>query len=332
MNMDIMKEVVRMAKDMDAALLPLLDVGTHERLRLAVRHLPLAGGKRLRPSMAIVVAEAVGKNGKTAVPFGCALEIIHNFTLVHDDIIDEDLTRRGRPTVHAQFDIPTAILAGDALFAIGFQALARTEVDGKRLRRLLKDLSETVFLIAEGEQMDMDFENSPEVTVDAYMEMVEKKTAVLFACAAGGGAIIGKGSEKQIRDMREYARQLGIGFQIWDDVLGLVGNEKVLGKPVGSDIRNGKRTLIVVHAMQTLGPKGRKKNAKTLKALGNEKATDEEVKRVIQLFKDIGSLDHAKNMALEYAEKAKARLKCLKPSKERDFLREIVDFAVGREL
>jgi geranylgeranyl diphosphate synthase type I len=168
--------------------------------------------------------------------------------------------------------------------------------------------------------------------VDAYMEMVEKKTAVLFACAAGGGAIIGKGSEKQIRDMKEYARLLGIGFQIWDDVLGLIGNEKVLGKPVGSDIRNGKRTLIVVHAMQTLGPKGRKKNAKVLKALGNEKATDEEVRSVIQLFKDVGSLDHAKDIAVEHANKAKALLKCLKPSKERDFLRDIVDFAVGREL
>jgi geranylgeranyl diphosphate synthase type I len=260
------------------------------------------------------------------------LEIIHNFTLVHDDIIDEDLTRRGRPTVHAMFDIPTAIIAGDALFAIGFQALAKTKVDGERLRRLLKNLSETVFMIAEGEQMDIDFENSPEVTIDAYIEMVEKKTAVLFACAAEGGAIIGGGSEKQIRDMKEYARLLGIGFQIWDDVLGLIGNEKVLGKPVGSDIRNGKRTLIVVHAMQTLGPKGRKRNVRTLNALGNEKATDEEVKRVIQLFKDIGSLDYAKSIALEYSEEAKARLACLKPSKDRDFLREIVDFSVGREL
>ncbi len=330
--MDIMKEVMRMAKEVDEALMPLLNVGSHERLRLAVNHLPQSGGKRLRPSMAIVVAEAVGKKGKTAVPFACALEIVHNFTLVHDDIIDEDLTRRGKPTVHVLFDIPTAIIAGDALFAIGFQMLAKTEVDGDRLRQLLKDLSETVFLIAEGQQMDMDFENSSEVTVDAYMEMVEKKTAVLFACAAGGGAIIGEGSEKQIRDMREYARLLGIGFQIWDDVLGLVGNEKVLGKPVGSDIRNGKRTLIVVHAMQTLGAKGRKKNAKMLKALGNEKATDEEVRQVIQLFKDIGSLDHAKNIALQYAEEAKARLDCLKPSKEKDFLREIVDFAVGREV
>jgi geranylgeranyl diphosphate synthase type I len=101
---------------------------------------------------------------------------------------------------------------------------------------------------------------------------------------------------------------------------------------VGSDIRNGKRTLIVVHAMKTLGPKGRKKNAKILKALGNAKATDEEVRQVIQLFKDIGSLDHAKNIALKYANDAKSLLKCLKPSKERDFLREIVDFSVGRQL
>jgi geranylgeranyl diphosphate synthase type I len=330
--MDITKDLARMAKEVDAALMPYLDVGKYEKLRQAMKHYPEAGGKRLRPLMAITVAEAVGKQGKKAVPFGCALEIIHNFTLVHDDVIDQDPVRRGRPAVHVLFDVPTAIIAGDALFAIAYEVIASTDVDGERLRRLVKSTSETVYLIAEGQQMDVDFENNPDVSVDLYMEMVEKKTAVLFACAAEGGAIIGGGSQRQIKDMKEYARLLGIGFQIWDDVLGLMGNEKVLGKPVGSDIRNGKRTLIVVHALETLGPKGKKKHAKVLKALGNEKATDAEVRACIDLFQEVGSLDFAKKKALEYAQGAKERLDCLRDSKEKEFLRAVVDFSVGREL
>jgi len=328
--MDITKEIKLNAIEIDKALLPYLDVGKYEKLRKAMRHYPEAGGKRLRPLMAITVAQAVGRNGKDAMPFGCALEIIHNFTLVHDDIMDEDLVRRGRPSVHALFGTPTAIIAGDALFALAYDVLSRTPVDGERLRRLVKVTSETVYLVAEGQQMDIDFETASDVTLDAYMEMVEKKTAVLFAWAAQGGAIIGGGTERQIRDMYEYARLMGIGFQIWDDFLGLTADETVLGKPVGSDIRNAKRTLIYVHAMEKLGAKGRKKHAKVLKALGNEKATTAEVGKVIDLFRELGSLQYAQDKAQEYAKEAKRRLACLPASKEKDFLRELVDFTVGR--
>jgi len=332
MQIDVNKELARMAKQVDEALLPYLDVGSYDKLRKAMRHYPEAGGKRLRPMMAMKVAQAVGGDPKDAIPFGCALEIVHSFTLVHDDVMDNDEMRRGRPTLHVLYDVPTAIITGDALFAVAFKVLSTTKVDGERLRRLLANLSDTVYLVAEGQQMDIDFENSPEVTTEAYMEMVEKKTAVLFGCAAEGGAIIGGGSEKQMKDMYEYARLLGIGFQIWDDVLGLTANQKVLGKPVGSDIRNGKRTLIVVHAMETLGPAGKKRHAKVLKALGNPKATDQEVAAVIELFKQIGSLDHVKELALGYAEQAKKRLRSLPASDEREFLRAVVDFSVGREL
>jgi len=330
--MDIVKEMARTAKDIDDALLPYLDVGKHDKLRKAMKHYPEAGGKRLRPLMAITVAEAVGGRGKAALPFGCCLEIIHNFTLVHDDVIDQDSMRRGRPAVHVLYDIPTAIIAGDALFAIAYRVLAETDVDGQGLRRLVTSVSDTVYLIAEGQQMDVDNEDSPNVTIDAYLEMVEKKTAVLFACAAEGGAIIGRGSERQIKDMHEYARLLGIGFQIWDDVLGLEGDEKVLGKPVGSDIRNGKRTLILLHAMEQLGEKGRKARKDVLRALGNDQATEAEVKKVIELFCELGSIEYAQHRALQYAAEAKAKLACIKDSEEKELLEQLVDFAVGRKL
>ncbi len=128
--------------------------------------------------------------------------------------------------------------------------------------------------------MDVDFEGTVTVKIEEYVEMVEKKTAVLFACAAEGGAIIGGGTKKQVADMKEYARLMGIGFQMWDDVLGIKGDTKKTGKPVGSDIRNGKRTLIIVHAMEHL-KEGSKDKATLLAALGNEKATDVQVSAAI---------------------------------------------------
>lgn len=330
MLMDHQQRTKEMIKEVDRALMKYVERGKHEKLIRAMRHYPEAGGKRMRPVMAMLVAEAVGKRGKEALPFGCSLEIIHNFTLVHDDVIDKDPVRRGRPAVHIAFDEPTAIIAGDALFAIAYDVLATTDVDGERLRRMLRTVSDTVFLVAEGQQMDVDNEDRPTVSREEYLDMVEKKTAVLFACAAEGGAIVGHGTEKQIADMKEYARLLGIGFQIWDDVLGIKGDAKKVGKPIGSDIRNGKRTLIVLDALERL-EKDKRKHVLT-DALGNEKATDEQVKAAIKLLEDIGSIEHARQFALDYAKRAKDLLSCLKDSEEKEMLREMVDYAVGREL
>lgn len=330
MLMDHQQRTKEMIKEIDRALMKYVERGKHEKLIKAMRHYPEAGGKRMRPVMAMLVAEAVGKRGKEALPFGCSLELIHNFTLVHDDVIDKDPVRRGRPAVHIAFDEPTAIIAGDALFAIAYDVLAMTDVDGERLRRLLCAVSDTVFLVAEGQQMDVDNEDRPTVSKEEYLDMVEKKTAVLFACAAEGGAIIGHGTEKQITDMKEYARLLGIGFQIWDDVLGIKGDAKKVGKPIGSDIRNGKRTLIVLDALERL-EKDQRKHVLT-DALGNEKATDEQVRAAIKLLEDIGSIENARQFALDYAKRAKDLLSCLKDSEEKEMLREMVDYAVGREL
>ena len=330
MIMDHSVRTKEMVKEVDRALLGYLQHGKHQKLIRAMLHYPEAGGKRMRPLMAILVAEAVGNRGDQALPFGCALEIIHNFTLVHDDVIDQDPVRRGKPAVHIAYDMPTAIIAGDALFARAYEILADTEVDGERLRRLLRRVSDTVFLVAEGQQMDVDNEGRSEVSREEYLDMVEKKTAVLFACAAEGGAVIGGGSEEQISAMKEYARLLGIGFQIWDDVLGIKGDAKKTGKPVGSDIRNGKRTLIVVDALERL--EGDARRDAFLKTLGNEKASDEAVKAAVKLLEDIGSIEHARQFALDYAREAKELLSCLRDCEEREMLREMVDYAVGREL
>lgn len=330
--MDVLKEINERAKVIDKQVMSYLQGGDDKRLMMAVRHYPSAGGKRLRPMLAEVVAEAVGGAGARAVPFACSLEIIHNFTLVHDDVMDNDSMRRGRPAVHILFDVPTAIIAGDALFARAFEIITETEVPPDNLRRLVRTAATTVWLIAEGQQEDMDFENIPaeRLSIEDYLEMIRKKTAVLFECAAEGGALIAGGTEEQVTRMKEYAYLLGMGFQIWDDILALTGDERQLGKPVGNDIRNGKRTLIVLHALHSMRETDSRRTA-LLKALGNSEATTGEIAHAIDVLKDCGSIEQARRTALDYAARAKEQLECLPPSMEQEFLAGLMDFAVGRK-
>ena len=328
--MDVLKEISKRAKEVDGAVMSYLQEGDVPKRMEAVKHYPAAGGKRLRPVLAIAVANAVSGAGKKAMPFGCSLEIIHNFTLVHDDVMDNDPVRRGRPAVHVLFDMPTAIIAGDAQFARAFEVLTETDVPPQHVKRLFRITANTVWLIAEGQQEDMDFEHMPaaDLAIDDYMRMIHKKTAVLFECAAEGGTLIAGGTEKQVAAMKEYARLLGLGFQIHDDVLALTSSEEVLGKPVGSDIRNGKRTLIVLHALHSLDASDPRR--RTLeKALGNDGATPEEIKAAIRALDDSGSIEYAKKLALDYAAQARKELDVLEESEDKEFLKGLIDFAVG---
>jgi len=327
--LDLMKEILERATIIDEYLMKYLEDGKPEKLIRAVRHYPEAGGKRLRPVLAMLVADAISGKEKESIPFGCCLEIIHNFTLIHDDVMDEDPMRRGRPAVHVLYDVPTAIIAGDAMFARGFEVLAEVEVAPEKTRRLLSLVAKTVWIIAEGQQMDIDFENSDSVTVDEYLEMIEKKTAILFACAAQGAAMIAEGSEEQEKDMFEYARLLGLGFQIWDDVLGITADEKKLGKPVGSDIRNGKRTLVILHALENADEEDKRIIFSTL---GRENATNEEVAGIIEALERTGSIEFAKNKAMDYARRAKKCLESLPDSESKELLKDLVDYSVKREL
>jgi len=327
--MELMERLEPRRKTVNEALIKMLDVGEVAKLKKAMNHLPLAGGKRLRPILAMLVADAISGSGNKTIPFGNALEIIHNFTLVHDDIMDKDDLRRGKKTVHVSFDEPTAIIAGDALFALAFETLASLEVEDSKIRILLKDVAHVVREIAEGQQMDMDFEDRLDVNEEEYLKMIKEKTAVLFAVAAKGGAIIADGTEKQIKSMEEYGRLLGMGFQIWDDYLDISAKEKGLGKPVGSDIKNGKRTLMVVHALKRMNDEDRKR---FLSVLGNENASTEEVNSAIALLEKIGSINYAKTMAFNFASEAKKRLDVLPQSEHKELLNDFVDFMVKREM
>jgi geranylgeranyl diphosphate synthase type I len=309
------------------ALNEALDVAGHEKLQAAMRHIPMAGGKRLRPVLAMLCADAISGSGARTVPFGVTLELIHNFTLLHDDVMDQDELRRGVKTVHVLFDEATAINAGDVLFARAFETLSDIDVQDGALRVLVRNVAAAVQKIGEGQQMDKDFENQTDISRDDYLKMIEYKTAQLFQAAAEGGAIIAEGTEEQISALREYGRLLGMGFQIWDDYLDLKADEKLLGKPVGSDIKNGKRTLMVVHALERL--EGEKKD-EFMRILGNQNATQEEVQGAIAIMDDVGSNVHAKELAEDYAAKSKELLSVLSESEHKNILLEITDYIVQR--
>ena len=296
----------------------------------ATRYLPMLRGKRLRPIMCILVANAFKGNADIAKEFGSALELVHNFTLVHDDIIDNDEKRRGKPTVHIKYDEATAINAGDALFAKSFEVLTDLKLPPKMVVNLVREVALMSRWIVEGQQMDVNFETRKRVTQAEYLEMIEKKTAVMFQTAAKGGAIIAGCKSKTVDAMAEFGKTVGIGFQVWDDVLDIIGDEKKLGKPVGSDIRKGKHTIMVIHALS----KGNEEQLRVLeKVYGKgEVGAQEDVYAAVEALKEIESVDMASKMAVDFADRAKTILnEQVKDSEYKDMLHDLVDYMVLRE-
>lgn len=294
----------------------------------AMKYLILAGGKRLRPVIAMLSCESVGGKKENVMHFAVALEIVHNFTLLHDDIMDKDEFRRGVKTTHVVFGEPRTIIAGDALFALAFEEIAKLEMEPEKLKILLKDFSSMVREISEGQDMDIDFETRNNVSEKEYLEMIDKKTARILKSAAMGGALIGNGSSQQVKNLAEYGRLIGVVFQIWDDVLGLVGDPEITGKPVGNDIRRGKKTLIVVHGLNHAGRDDKKT---LLNILGKEDATGKELENAVEILRKTNSIEYAKGMALDLVEKAKETLGILSESGSRDVLSMIAEYCAGRD-
>jgi len=289
---------------------------------------PESGGKKLRPFLAMISTGGFGVSESKAVPYGIAVELVHNFTLVHDDIMDQDEMRRGKATLHRKIGDPNAINVGDGLFALSFNMLSQTEVEGEKIRALLAELSSSVLKIAEGQEEDLRFEKTFEIEEKDFIRMIEKKTAYLFSAATRGGAIIANCKNKEIEKMGEYARKMGIAFQIQDDYLDLVGDEDKIGKDVGSDIKEGKRTLMVIKALSELAER---KKDRLIEILEEENNTKEEIKEAMDLMEDSGAIGYSKNLARSYAEEAKSELDIVPDSEYRRILKDVVDFVISRE-
>jgi len=326
--MDIENELQKRADFFNIQLEKFLDGGNPESLYNAARHLPLAGGKRLRPCFSIISCEAVKGDIIKVVPLAIALELIHNFTLIHDDIMDKSKLRRNLPTVHVEYGEPSAINAGDLLFIKAFESMHNISIDCQIFKNVEFGFIDFIKEICEGQQLDMDFENRKIVNEEEYLEMIRKKTAVFFQYASEAGAIIGGGIQDEINALNTYGLNAGLGFQIWDDYLDISSDETTLGKDIGNDIKNGKKTLIAVHCMNNA-----EGNDKKIfdSIFGNINATEDEVSKVYELFNKLKSIDYAKNTALNYIKKAKNALEKIPDSDAKQILLDLADYAIKRD-
>lgn len=322
MFMMLIDEIKKRSVHVDAAISELLPVVHPEELYKASRYLVDAGGKRLRPAVLILAAEAVGSNLKSVLPAAVAVELVHNFTLIHDDIMDRDDIRRGRPAVHKIWGEAGAILAGDTLYSKAFEILSKVENEPVRILKCMDVLSKTCTEICEGQWLDMDFEKREKVSKSEYIEMVEKKTSVLYAAAAKIGALLGGASDETAEALSEYGRLIGIGFQMYDDVLDMVAPEEVLGKVRGSDLMEGKHTLIVIDAFE---------KGVELEIFGKGEATQEETDEAVRILTECGSIDYVKNLAFSYINEGKAKLDTLQDCPEKELLLQIADYMVSRK-
>ncbi|MCC6062365.1 MAG: polyprenyl synthetase family protein [Desulfurococcales archaeon] len=274
-----------------------------DHLEKASKHLIKAGGKRLRPLMLGLFTKAFDGNLENAAIAGAAVEILHNFTLVHDDIMDRDQFRRGVPTTHVVFGEPMAILAGDYLYAKAYRALLwlKDRVDDHKLVKIIDLLNKASEIVAEGQALDLTLPSYHEVSEEQYIDMIYRKTSSLFMAAAGIGVMLGRSSEQDVEKAIEYARYAGIAFQIRDDILGLLGDPSVTGKPVLNDLREGKRTILVIHAFKEASDFDKNE---MLRIIGNKEASIKDLEKAKDLVIKYGGVKKAEDLAKSYLEKA----------------------------
>ncbi len=297
-----------------------------ERLHGAMTHLFSGGGKRLRATLPRLVGEAVGRAGPEHYTLGASIEIIHNFTLVHDDLMDQDPIRRGLDAVHIEYDDSTAINAGDAMLAVAFEILAESrDIDSDKLAFLVREIGQMVRNVAHGQQEDISFEGRDEVSEDEYIAMITGKTSVMFETCAGTGAILAGASPEVVENMKNWGLNLGLCFQLMDDLIDITGDTETLGKPAGSDIVQGKKTLVAIHALQDVSDM-----PAFSKAYGAGECSEEDLASAVKELYDSGSIQYAKDRAMHHHALAHECLDKLTDNAAVSILRELTDFQLIR--
>jgi geranylgeranyl diphosphate synthase type II len=278
-----------------------------------VNYILKLGGKRLRPVLTLMTAEIFGAEAKVAMNAALSVEVFHNFSLIHDDIMDDAPLRRGKQTVHEKWDINTGILSGDAMLILAYQLFE--DYEPKIFQSLAKLFSKTALEVCEGQQYDIDFETRNDVTVPEYLKMIEYKTAVLVGAAMKMGAIVAGASEKDQNLIYDFGRFLGIAFQLQDDYLDAFGNPETFGKQVGGDILENKKTYLYLKTLM-LGTNEQKMRLVDLMT-DHLVSEDEKVKEVKILFNTSGASEATKLAVKDYTEKAFGVLESLNLSKDK---------------
>jgi len=285
-------------------------------------YLRAGGGKRIRPALLLLAAKLFGCRGRGAVRLGAVVEIIHTATLVHDDIIDEAKTRRGRPAANTQWGNSKCVLAGDWLYMQAFKIAVQ-----ERNFRILDTLIELTQQMVEGELLQMEKLGRP-ITLDEHFDLIFRKTACLFSVCMRLGAILGGATDEQEAALGKYGHDLGMAFQIVDDVLDLTASEAVLGKPVASDLREGKATMAVIHALERCTPQERAKIETILRDRAFNGVTHAQILEILERY---GSLEAATARAARYAESARQAICTFRDSEIKRALLWAPDFVVARE-
>ncbi|MBR4119383.1 MAG: polyprenyl synthetase family protein [Bacteroidales bacterium] len=260
------------------------------------------GGKRVRPLLTLMACDMFGGNVNSAISPALGLEIFHNFTLLHDDVMDKAEIRRGRPTVHIAWSENTAILSGDAMQIVATQKVC--EVPSNVHKEVLDLYNKTALEICEGQQYDMEFESREDVTVEEYINMIRLKTAVLIGCALKMGAIIGGATTEQSEALYKFGENIGLAFQLQDDYLDVYGDAKTFGKKIGGDILNNKKTYMLISAM-TMAKGDTKERLLTLLEGPQD---DNKIEQVTAIYTELGIDKMAREKISDYSQKALAYL------------------------
>jgi len=303
--------------------------GNPKKLYDAAGHLIVNGGKRLRPYMVIRSCQIVGGKSSNAMNAASAVEMVHNFSLVHDDIMDNDEMRHGVPTVHKKYGMPLAILAGDVLFSKAFQIISNSKLSDSATTQLVSRLSKACVDICEGQLLDIKMAEERKIPSQAeYITMIGKKTAALFDVSCAMGAICASNKSKDVSNLSSFGRNLGIAFQITDDLIGVMGDPKVTKKPVGNDLREGKKSLPILMAIKLA--KGKDKKI-ILKAFGNSKVTRKDLNKAVEVIRSLGIEESIRKQAQKYSKKAEKSLSKYSGSAKSELI-TLLDFVVKRSV
>lgn len=283
------------------------------------------GGKRIRPLLMILACEAFGGEFEDAVDAAVAIEILHNFTLVHDDIMDNAATRRGKETIHKRWDVNTAILVGDELIGLSYRSLLKTR--SRRIDDVVRAFTDGVIEVCEGQAFDKEFESDNSISLDDYFLMIKKKTAELIRISSVIGSIIADAGNDEIELISCYAQKLGFAFQIQDDLLDVVADENEFGKKIGGDILEKKKTYLYLKALE-LNNKNDRDHLVALYTEGNE--NHNKTGEVINIYKRSGVVESAKDEIRKYTLKANESLSQLKNEQARYRLKSFSDMLLNR--
>jgi octaprenyl-diphosphate synthase len=287
------------------------------------KYIQTSGGKRIRPAVLLMAARLTGYQGERAVLYAAVVEFIHTATLVHDDIIDESELRRGRLAVHSRWGNDITVLLGDYLY-IKSMALALT-YDTLDIVRLLCDVT---LRMIEGELYQLTKNGDADNTEEQHFDIIRRKTAYLFGGCAQIGGMLGKVSEEQAQALREYGFNLGIAFQLVDDLLDFTGDAGALGKPIGADLREGKMTLPLIHLLQQREEVGERI---VRDIIASRSVSEAQWSELLRILKEHRSTDYAYRRASEFAERAKKPLYAFPPSSERNALLALPDYVLSRD-